>query len=134
MHNIFTSIKLTGPSEPWQGPLRSLQRSSVKTPLKFDLRMHPWETDADADDDDEGRARVREVRSVSYSTQSDFSAGAGINWPMPYDQLNGLKATRRSFHLLSDMVAHLDKIGGICFNEDCISQGHQARGSFQPLL
>lgn len=72
--------------------------------------MHRRVTDGDGD---EGRVRIREVRSISYSTQSDFSAGAAIKWPMAHDQFNGLKATTRSFHLLSDIytVAHLDKIG-----------------------
>lgn len=73
------------------------------------------------DGDDEGWVRVREVRSISCSTHGDFLAGTGINWPMAYDQFKGLKATTSSFHLLSDTVAHLDKIGRICYNEDYIS-------------
>lgn len=133
-HNIFTSIPMRGWSEPWRGPIRSLHRRSIRCPWKVDLCMHRRATDGD---DNEGRARVREVRSISYCAQW-FSAGAGIKRPVACDQFNGLKATMRSFYLLSATVAHLDKIGGIWSNEECISHEHRCPiltwGKFQPIL
>lgn len=67
-----------------------------------------------------------------------FSAGAGVKQPVVHNQFNGLKATTRSFHLLSATVAHLDKIGRICYNEYCISHERCGTiltwGKFQPIL